>query len=73
MLGFGRGANMDPNTTLELIDDAIFDGDREAAREHRANLRTWLSKGGFEPTWNDYPRAARFCGRDVPMFGEVTA
>jgi hypothetical protein len=47
---------MDPNATLELIAQALRDGDREAAREAAENLSEWIRRGGFppaDPAWTD--------------------
>ena len=64
---------MDPNATLEMIDDALAEGDRAMAREHRSNLFTWLSRGGFAPEWEAYPDAAKFCGPMVARYsGEAS-
>jgi hypothetical protein len=52
---------MDPNATLELIRQALRDGDREAAREAAENLNEWVGRGGFapgDPTWPDAVREA---------------
>jgi hypothetical protein len=52
---------MDPNATLELIRQALRDGDREAAREAAENLNEWIARGGFppsDPTWPDAVSAA---------------
>ena len=51
---------MDPNTCLSLIDDCLETEDIEEAEEHVENLRQWLSSGGFEPNWNNYPHARDF-------------
>jgi len=48
---------MDPNATLQFIDDALNDYDHKEARYLVAELAEWLRRGGFEPDWNDYPRA----------------
>ncbi|ELP30233.1 hypothetical protein [Rhodopirellula baltica] len=41
---------MDPETTLSDLFDALATGDRGQAVEHAANLRQWLSQGGFLPS-----------------------
>lgn len=48
---------MDPNAALRMIDDA----DRVDAetREVMRGLHQWLSRGGFEPDWTDYPTGTR--------------
>jgi len=40
---------MDPNETLRLYRSALADNDAEEAAEHAANLRRWISCGGFLP------------------------
>jgi len=65
---------MDPNATLELIEEqlasaklaraqgdmAVWAAEIEDAREAREDLHEWLAKGGFEPEWTAYPAAAAF-------------
>jgi len=51
---------MDPNECLRLLIAAIARGDAEQANEHRENLITWISRGGFQPDWgfhNELKRA----------------
>lgn len=49
---------MDPNFTLQMIDDYLrMDGDREGAREYAGYLKEWIDDGGFEPDWTRYPLA----------------
>lgn len=43
---------MDPNETLRLIGAAET---RQEILEHSRNLHTWLTNGGFEPNWQEYP------------------
>ena len=52
---------MDPNTTLQAIEDAINNHEPAIAEEYRDDLQEWLDKGGFEPVWSDYPIAAKYC------------
>ena len=40
---------MDPNEALRLYRSALADNDAEEASEHAANLRRWISCGGFLP------------------------
>lgn len=48
---------MDPNAALRLIDEADrIDAD---TREAMQGLHGWLSRGGFEPDWDDYPTGTR--------------
>lgn len=51
---------MDPNETLRLLAIALLEEDRDAAREHYENLRTWLERGGFEPAWTHLSRKQFF-------------
>jgi hypothetical protein len=48
---------MDPDAALRMIDDA----DRVDAetREVMSGLYGWLSRGGFAPDWERYPKGAR--------------
>lgn len=48
---------MDPNATLQLIQDARTGSEK---REHAENLHTWIARGGFHPDWNAYPKATAF-------------
>lgn len=43
---------MDPNATLEWIENALQDGRRREAAELRSSLRAWLGR-------------AKFCGKEV--------
>lgn len=48
------------------MDDQTFATWRDTRRQLRAlrtALRQWLSRGGFEPDWTQYPIAARYFGR----------
>lgn len=55
---------MDPDKTLEMIDACLGNwprgpvGDRDGALEFATYLKGWLSRGGFEPRWSEYPAAA---------------
>jgi len=40
---------MDPDSCFGLILDSILEGDWTEAADHAADLRNWLSKGGFPP------------------------
>lgn len=42
---------MDPEATIELINDAICTGDLCEAYDHIANLDAWILKNGMIP-WN---------------------
>ena len=46
---------MDPSACLQLVSDAVADGDLDAAMEHLDNYRAWRAAGGFEPIWNGKP------------------
>ena len=48
---------MDPNAALRMIDEA----DRVDAetREVMRGLHQWLSRGGFQPDWEEYPKGTR--------------
>ena len=53
---------MDPNETLKQIDQHL-ETDVEAAKEACLDLATWMSKGGFNPVWDRYPKAAAYYGK----------
>lgn len=40
---------MNPQATLNLIDDALDVGDLEAAQDAYEDLMDWLFKGGYHP------------------------
>lgn len=40
---------MDPNEALRMYRAALAEKDAEEAAEHAANLRRWISCGGFLP------------------------
>ena len=40
---------MDPEATVELINDAIFTGDLCAAYDHVSDLDRWIAKSGMIP------------------------
>jgi hypothetical protein len=48
---------MDPNAALRMIDEA----DRVDAETHEVirGLHQWLSRGGFQPDWENYPTGTR--------------
>jgi hypothetical protein len=48
---------MDPNAALRMIDEA--DRVDSETREVMRGLHGWLSRGGFQPDWDDYPTGAR--------------
>jgi hypothetical protein len=48
---------MDPNATLKIIDGAKRLN--AEAHEAMANLHGWISRGGFPPTWELYPKGTR--------------
>lgn len=51
---------MDPNETYRLWCVALLNENAEDAREAYENLRTWIERGGFEPTeWETHPFARR--------------
>lgn len=51
---------MDPNACLQLIDDFLSYGEIEEASRACTDLAIWISKGGFAPDWENYPKAANF-------------
>lgn len=69
---------MDPNENLKNQEELIqelseYEDDRDhpAAinaradlNTHRAALAKWLRHGGFQPNWAQYPRAARYYGKE---------
>ena len=50
---------MDPQATLQLIEDAITDDDMETAYELCGVLDNWLARGGFHPDYTNFPGAQR--------------
>lgn len=52
---------MDPNATLAEISTALRTGDMSLAAILREDLLSWIAQGGFQPQWQRYPSAARFC------------
>lgn len=52
---------MDPDACLKLIEEALADDDRTAARQHAEELENWIAEGGFEPSrpWKKVVRNAR--------------
>lgn len=60
---------MDPNACLRLIAESPT---LNEASEHIANLREWISRGGFRPDWSAHPegetRYQRGVGADVVLF-----
>jgi hypothetical protein len=51
---------MDPNEALRLFAIALLEEDADDAREHYENIRTWLERGGFEPSWSTCSRKQFF-------------
>jgi len=54
---------MDPNANLreqEVLLARYTVADRRRLRELRKALATWLTNGGFDPQWAEYPHAARY-------------
>ena len=55
---------MDPNANLQeqeaILTNWTIRADIARLRELRIALRDWLAAGGFEPTWTEYPIAARY-------------
>jgi len=52
---------MDPNETLKQIDRlALQRFNHQEAAEYCADLLEWLTKGGFQPKWDLYPRGEGF-------------
>lgn len=43
---------MDPNTTWEIYQYSVSEGDLDTAREVAIDLRDWIENGGFEPNWS---------------------
>jgi hypothetical protein len=54
---------MDPNANLQeqanLIGRTDYGIDRRRLAELRRALQAWIAGGGFQPTWQAYPEAAR--------------
>jgi hypothetical protein len=40
---------MDPDAALNLLIEALTEGDTAAAAEHFAALSEWIQRGGFPP------------------------
>lgn len=51
---------MDPNATLELIQELLTAQMYEDATSLRTDLLAWIRRSGFEPDWNRYPAATDF-------------
>lgn len=51
---------MDPDECYRLWWRAVLAEDREAANEAYFNLRMWLERGGFEPSWSTLARKQFF-------------
>ena len=51
---------MDPNATLQAIDEALNVSEYEEAHELVIDLTCWIRNGGFEPNWSEYPTATRY-------------
>jgi hypothetical protein len=49
---------MDPNATLRLIADTVFDSGDECINACR-DLSVWLRNGGFQPDWDACPAGLR--------------
>lgn len=66
---------MDPNATLAAYWAAVRDGDKDEAREHKANLKAWLARGGFAPDWTrgGHSRAEFMTGKKGSPNRTVTA
>lgn len=45
---------MDPNACLQRLKDAIAENDREEVDAARLDLRTWVDRGGYEPSDPDW-------------------
>lgn len=48
---------MDPNVTLQWINDFLGNNDIESAENSVEDLADWIEKGGFLPDWDRYPKA----------------
>ena len=46
---------MDPDATLERIEDAVISQDLAESDSACEDLRSWLAIGGFAPDWERYP------------------
>lgn len=57
---------MDPNATLRDIDDA--DRINASTRRAMADLFTWITRGGFPPDWEVYPKGTR---RVAKVYGKL--
>lgn len=58
---------MDPNETLRLIQQHIEAGEHDDAKQGCKDLYDWMSKGGFNPTWANYPLAAELFGKALKI------
>jgi hypothetical protein len=59
---------VDPNAALRMIDEA--DRVDVETREVMRGLHGWLSRGGFQPDWDDYPTGTRRYHR---AYGKATS
>ena len=51
---------MDPDKTLELIEEALNILDYKEAEEKASLLAKWIEKKGFEPNWDNFPQGKKF-------------
>lgn len=69
---------MDPNANLQeqafLLPPPLTQAESRRLSELRRSLQEWLSRGGFEPTWNRHPEATkafRAWQRKMQKFGDL--
>lgn len=55
----GKERRMDPDATLERIEDAVVSQNLADSDEACRDLFDWLTKDGFEPQWKLHPLATR--------------
>lgn len=59
---------MDPNACMERFCAAVESEDYETADAAHSDLYFWLTRGGFEPTWDDFAFAkAEFLAWERPV------
>lgn len=61
---------MDPNAALQLIAEALAEGDAATARAACADLLDWLQRGGFRPAAAPPVVAAYVATRQAAEAGE---
>ena len=51
---------MDPNETLQQINQGLVAGNKVTAKKDCRVLAQWMCDGGSNPVWSKYPRATAY-------------